>query len=128
MNTIACASCNGHHASLEDVRACSTGQTVENVGVSTSEPYTPDPNRIVTGSCRVLRCDKAHTGTLAELSGWACSPEHEASPPALKWAVGEKALWHDKRFEIIEISEGQARLRTGGAGKLVPLADLMQPA
>ncbi len=124
MKSIACATCNGHHASLEDVRACSTGQTVENVGVSTSEPYTPDPNRIVTGHCRVLRCDKTLTGPLSEVKGWACSPEHEAKGDLPKFTVGERAMWNNKRWEILEIADGQARLRTGGKGKLIPLSDL----
>jgi hypothetical protein len=78
-------------------------------------------DEIVTGSCRKLTCKETHTGPRSELAGWAC-PEHDESAP--KFAVGDKASWRDKRWEILEINDGQARLRTGGAGKLVPISDL----
>lgn len=122
-----CGNCNGRHETLEQVRLCHQGQKQPTVAAPASAPYTPDPNRIVTGSCRKLSCKETHTGPLSEVSGWACSPEHGADYAATSWEAGMKALWNDKRFEIIEITDGQARLRTGGAGKLVALGDL-QPA
>lgn len=123
-----CGNCNGRHETLEQVRLCHQGEKQPTMAAPASAPYTPDPNKIVTGSCRKLSCDKTKTGTLAELSGWACSPEHEAGATAVpssdEWIVGTKALYNEKRFEILEVLDGQVRLRTGGTGKLVPFNEL----
>ena len=131
---IQCGNCGRGHATVEEVRDCSQGKEVAALSPSSPQPYKPDPNRIVTGNCRVLSCKNTRTGTVAELAGWACSPEHEAKPKTaqvvkIDFEVGKKALYNGKRFEVMEINNDDKtiRIRTGGAGKVVQISEV-QPA
>jgi hypothetical protein len=126
---ISCGNCGGRHETSEQTRLCHQGKAQPTVSASAPQPYTPDPDRIVTGTCRKLTCKATKTGPLRELAGWAC-PEHAITEEKIdalveEFHVGEKALWHDRRFEILEVIEGhQVRLRTGGAGKVVEITEL----
>lgn len=119
-----CGHCNKNHDNVEQVKACFSGETVASTATpSTSRGWTPDPNKIVTANCAKITCRKTHTGPVSELAGWRCD-EHQITP--LPFNIGEKALWHDRRFEVLEIGSDRktVRLRTGGQGKIVPIEEL----
>lgn len=123
--SIHCGNCNGYHDSVDQVKACCSGESVAKSASNptTRQGWTPDPNKIVTANCAKITCRHTKTGPVSEVAGWRCD---EHTLVAFPFQVGEKANWNGKKFLVTEIGSDRktARIRTGGHGKIVPIEEL----